>query len=152
MRKCGGLSLHSSIVCFEHHENYDGSGYPRKIKGIAISDFSRVIRVADIYDNVLHGYGGTNKSSMPHEAYEYLLTVTGIILDPEIVKMFRDTIVFYPNGCTVLLSNGRKGVVIKQNSSSPQRPLVRIYNDSSVIGEIDLLRSLTLSIKEILVA
>jgi HD-GYP domain-containing protein (c-di-GMP phosphodiesterase class II) len=44
--------LHSSIVCYEHHENFDGGGYPRKLKGAAISEFSRVIRVA-AYDNTI---------------------------------------------------------------------------------------------------
>jgi HD-GYP domain-containing protein (c-di-GMP phosphodiesterase class II) len=151
MRKCRGMSLHSSIVCYEHHENFNGSGYPRKIKNTAISEFTRLIRVCDIYDNVLHGYDFSNKPSMPSQAYEYLLAITGVILDPEIVQMFRDTIVFYPNGCTVLLSNGLKGVVIKQNQSSPHRPVVRVYNQTSVIGEIDLYKSLTLSIKDIIV-
>ncbi|MCX8131764.1 MAG: HD domain-containing protein [Clostridia bacterium] len=151
LRKCRGLSLHSSIVCYEHHENFDGTGYPRKLKGSAISEFTRVIKVADVYDNVLHGYENNNNSVMPHQAYEYVMAFSGSKLDPEIVQHFRDTIVFFPNGCTVLLSNGLKGVIIRQNLGSPQRPVIRIYNETSVIGEIDLLKSLTLFIKDVVV-
>ncbi len=151
MRKCRGLSLHSAIVCYEHHENFNGTGYPRKLKGPSISEFSRIIRVADVYDNILHGYQNNNVSVMPHQAFEYVLALSDKILDPEFVQLFRDTIVFFPNGCTVLLSNGLKGVVIRQNPGSPQRPVVRIYNDSSVIGEVDLFKSLTLFIKEVIV-
>lgn len=151
MRKYRGLSLHSSIVCYEHHENYDGSGYPRKLQGTSISEFSRVIRVADFYDDVLHGIYNDNIPLMPHQAYEYLLAASEKILDPEVVEVFRDTIVFYPNGCTVLLSNGLKGVVIRQNLGSPQRPVVRVYSDDSVLGEINLLKSLALFIKDVLV-
>ena len=55
LRKCRGIDLHSSIVCFEHHENFDGSGYPRAFKGDQISEFSRIVRVADIYDEILRG-------------------------------------------------------------------------------------------------
>ncbi|MCX7710307.1 MAG: HD domain-containing protein, partial [Clostridia bacterium] len=53
MRKCRGFNLHSSIVCYEHHENFNGTGYPRKIKGTAISEYTRVIRAADMYDTIL---------------------------------------------------------------------------------------------------
>lgn len=151
VRVCRGFSLHSSKVCYEHHENYDGSGYPRKIKGKDISEFSRIVRVADYYDNILHGYENNNKSIMPHQAFEGILALAGQVLDPEIVEKFRDTVVFYPNGCTVLLSNGLNGVVISQNVGSPQRPIVRLYNDNGVIGSIDLLKSLTLFVQEVTV-
>jgi len=150
MRKCRAFSLHSSIVCYEHHEKYNGSGYPRKLKGTAISEFTRIIQVADVYDNVLHGFEGNDIPSMPHQAYEYILAAAGSILDPFVVEQFRDTIVFYPNGSTVQLSNGLKGVVIKQNTGSPQRPIVRVFNNLSVIGEVDLIKSLTIFIKDVL--
>lgn len=150
-RACRGFSLHSSKVCYEHHENYDGSGYPRKIKGNDISEFSRVVRVADYYDNALHGYETDNVYVMPDQAFESTLAVSGQVLDPGIVEKFRDTIVFYPNGCTVLLSNGLKGVVISQNSGSPQRPVVRVFNDSGVIGDFDLIKSLTLFVQKVVV-
>lgn len=151
MRKLRGLSLHSSIVCYEHHENYDGSGYPRKLKGTAISEYSRIVRAADYYDNALHGSYSNGFPIMPHQAFEVILAAAGQILDPDIVQMFRDTIVFYPDGCTIQLSNGLQGVVIRQNLGSPQRPVVRIYNDSEVIGDIDLLKSLTLFIQDVIV-
>lgn len=151
MRKLRGLSLHSSIVCFEHHENFDGSGYPRKLKGTAISEYSRIIRAADYYDNTLHGHDNNGIPIMPHQAFENILAVAGQILDPDIVQLFRDTIVFYPDGCTVLLSNGLHGVVIRQNLGSPQRPVVRTYNENGVIGDIDLLKSLTLFIQDVVV-
>lgn len=59
--------------------------------------------------------------------------------------------VFYPNGCMVVLSNGLNGVVISQNIGSPQRPIVRLYNDNGVIGSIDLLKTLTMFIEEVTV-
>lgn len=151
MRKCRGISLHSSIVCYEHHENYDGSGFPRKLKGAAISEYSRIIRIADLYNNILQGYEISSGPVMPHQAYEHILALSGSIVDPDIVEVFRDTITFYPNGCSVLLSNGLKGIVVRQNVGSPQRPVVRTYNNSNVIGEVDLLKSLTLFIKDVLV-
>jgi HD-GYP domain-containing protein (c-di-GMP phosphodiesterase class II) len=149
MRKCRGLSLHSSIVCYEHHENFDGSGYPRKLKGAQISEFTKIIRVADMYDDLLHCFGNGDVPMMPHQAYENILAAAGSIIDPAMVEVFRDTIIFYPNGCTVLLSNGLTGVVVRQNQGIPQRPVVRTFNGSGIIGEVDLMKSLTLSIKDV---
>lgn len=152
MRRCRGLSLYSSIVCYEHHENYNGTGYPRKLAGSAISEFSRVIRVADFYDDILHGSRSQGMSLMPHQAYEYLLAESGTILDPAIIETFRDTIVFYPNGCSIQLSNSLKGVVVRQNPGSPHRPVVRVLAGEDVLGEIDLTNRLSLAIKDVVVA
>lgn len=153
MRKLRGLSLHSSIVCYQHHENYNGTGYPRKLKENQISQYSRIIRVADYYDTILHGYNRDNISVMPHQAFEGILAVAGTVLDPEIVEKFRDTIVFYPNGCTVVLSNGTRGVVIRQNQGSPQRPVVRIIRDerNNAIEDVNLITNLTLFVEEVLI-
>ena len=151
MRKCRGINLHSSIACYEHHENYDGSGFPRRLKGSAISEYSRIIRIADLYSNILHGYEISKEPVMPHQAYEHILALSGSIVDPNMVEIFRDTITFYPNGCSVLLSNGLKGIVVRQNIGSPQRPVVRAYNDTDIIGEVDLLKSLTMFVKDVLV-
>lgn len=150
MRKLRGMSLHSSIVCYEHHENFDGTGYPRGLKGTGISEYARIVRAADYYDNVLHGLENDGVSIMPHQAFEVVLAVAGNVLDPDVVQMFRDTIVFYPNGCTVRLSNGLFGVVIRQNMGSPQRPVVRTYNENNIIGDVDLLDNLTLFIQDII--
>lgn len=150
-RKMRGLNLHSSVVCLEHHEKYDGTGFPRKISGTSISEYSRIVKVADVYEGILHGYNNS-QPIMPHQAYETLLAMSGSDVDPEIVKVFRDAIVFYPNGCAVQLSNGLKAVVIRQNQGSPHRPVIRVFSDSGVIGEINLVKSLTIFIKDVIMS
>lgn len=148
MRRCRSLSLHSSIVCYEHHENFDGSGYPRGLQKEDISEFSRIIRVADYYENILRD---TDKKLRPHEAFERVFAVAGQILDPQIIEKFRDSMVFFPNGSTVILSNKQQGVVIKQNHGSPARPVVRTFDDNGIIADIDLLKSLTEFIEDVLI-
>lgn len=152
MRKCRGLHLSSIHIINEHHENFDGSGYPRKLKGSSIQLFSRIVRVADEYDNALRGYYNQSSSLMPHQAYEVLLALSSKVLDPYLVECFRDIIVFYPNGCTVILNNGFVGVVIKQNNSSPQRPIIRELQNKEHLNEIDLIKNLNLSISDVSVA
>lgn len=149
LRKCRGLSLMSSIVAYEHHENFDGSGYPRGLKGKNISEFSRIVSIADFYDSNLSTADSENPI-MPHEVYEEILANSGKKFDPDIVRVFRDTVAIYPNGCMVLLNNNKKGVVIRQNPGIPQRPVVRLLGQEAKQDDIDLAKNLTVFVKKVI--
>lgn len=148
MKRYRGISLHSAKLIYEHHENYDGSGYPRGVSENNISEFARIVSIVDYYDALLLGNSKQNPM-MPHEAYEALLAEADKRFDPDILQVFRNTIAFYPNGSTVKLSNGGKGVVIKQNKGLPHRPLVRIIEGEDVKEDIDLLTNLTVFIEAV---
>lgn len=147
MKSYRGLSLHSVKVIYEHHENFDGSGYPREISGDAISQYARIVSVADFYDELLYGKKGPGLQ--PHEAYEALLAETNKRFDPEVVEAFRKCIAVFPNGCSVTLSNGKIGVVVRQNNGVPHRPVVRIVEDGKIKKDMDLISDLTLFIKNV---
>lgn len=148
-RSLGGISLLSAIVCLEHHENFDGTGYPRHQKSSSISEYTRVIRVADFYDHILHGLENDGLPIMPHQAYERVVSVSGLWLDPNVVKVFKDKLIFYPNGSTIMLSNNMKGVVLKQTANFPQRPVVRVFIEQQLLGDVDLSKVLTLFVSDI---
>jgi response regulator RpfG family c-di-GMP phosphodiesterase len=40
----------AAIVAYEHHEKWDGTGYPRKLKGEDIHIYGRITAVADVFD------------------------------------------------------------------------------------------------------
>lgn len=151
LRKCQGLSLHSSIVAYQHHENFDGSGYPRGLKGDQISEFSRIVSIADFYDTML-AFSTPEKPIMPHQVYEDILARSGTVFDPEIVKIFRDTVAIYPNGCVVEINDGRRGVVIRQNRGTPHRPVIRTFaeGENAVQEDVDLVKNLTVFIREVI--
>ena len=44
----------ASIIAYEHHEKYDGSGYPNNLKGDAIHIYGRITAVADVFDALLN--------------------------------------------------------------------------------------------------
>lgn len=148
MRKYRGISLHSSKVIYEHHENYDGSGYPRKIEGDKISQYSRIVSAADYYDSMVFVEAG-QKRLLPHEAYEALLAEASKRFDPEVIEAFRKSVALYPNGCSVSLSNGKKGVVVSQNSGTPHRPVVRVIETGKPERDIDLIANLTLFVQDV---
>ncbi|MCF6330617.1 MAG: HD domain-containing protein [Sulfurimonas sp.] len=43
----------AAIIAHEHHEKYDGTGYPRGIKGENISIYARIVAIADVFDALL---------------------------------------------------------------------------------------------------
>lgn len=78
-------------VVRHHHEHYDGSGYPDKIKGEEIPLESRIIAVADTYDAITsdrsYRQGRTHE-----EALAELKKVAGSQLDPALVDIFSKVI------------------------------------------------------------
>ncbi len=118
-----GISPYVRAAILSHHENYDGSGYPKGLEEDEIPLFGRIIHVADVYDALSRkrAYKDSYKQS---ESIEFLMAQCGIMFDLEIVETFLKYIVVYPVGCDVLLSDGRAAHVIKNRSSSIMRPVV----------------------------
>ncbi len=119
-----GFSSYTYVCCHQHHEQFDGKGFPNRMSGDKINIGARLLAVADAYDNAVYGYNN-GKPMSEHEAYEYVNSITGTVLDPEALKFFNSSIAIYPNGATVLLSNGYNAVVTSQ-TVMPARPKVRL--------------------------
>jgi HD-GYP domain-containing protein (c-di-GMP phosphodiesterase class II) len=71
----------------EHHERWDGSGYPKGLKGEEISLQARIIAIADSFDAMTtdRPYRGALNEQ---EAIKELKRCSGTQFDPEIVKIF----------------------------------------------------------------
>lgn len=128
MRKIGPIPLVSAHVAFQHHENYDGSGYPRKLAGDSIHRYARIVAVADRYDAITSDRP-YRKAFLPHEAYDIMLASRGRRLDPAIVDLFLENVALYPVGTTVLLDTGEIGVVIEIYPKLPARPVIKAIVD-----------------------
>ncbi|MFW6308507.1 MAG: diguanylate cyclase domain-containing protein [bacterium] len=70
-----------------HHENWDGTGYPQQLEGNEIPFLSRVIKVVNEYDKMIH-YHPHVDSVTKEEAVERLKSGAGKIFDPDIVRVF----------------------------------------------------------------
>ncbi|CAM3802767.1 HD-GYP domain, c-di-GMP phosphodiesterase class II (Or its inactivated variant) [Hathewaya histolytica] len=136
----------------EHHEKFDGTGYPFGIKGYRISKFARIISICDVFTAVSANRSYRERFN-PTDAYELILSSSGTAFDPILVKHFRDTFYIYPLGCRLKLSNGLEGIVIKQNKSFPDRPIVRIispgYNIYSNSFDMDLLKETAITVVQV---
>jgi diguanylate cyclase (GGDEF)-like protein/PAS domain S-box-containing protein/putative nucleotidyltransferase with HDIG domain len=75
----------------EHHEKWNGEGYPKKLKGKEISIEARIIAVADAYD-AMTSDRTYRKDLSKEEAVEEIKRCSGTQFDPEIAKIFTNVI------------------------------------------------------------
>lgn len=115
-----------ALTILDHHEKYDGTGYPNRKKGEDISTFGRICSVADVYDAL--SSKRPYRDALPvHECVEYIMAGAHTQFDPDVVSAFTCRIAPYPVGTSVKLSNGWVGLVVKNYASYSLRPRIRIY-------------------------
>lgn len=109
----------------QHHERWDGSGYPDGVKGLEISRIARIIAIADTFFELVSTRPG-KPPLMPHEAVEYILAYSGELFEAELVRLFSRLVPLYPAGTTIKLNSGELGIVSDSNQGHIGRPIVRI--------------------------
>lgn len=109
----------------DHHERYDGTGYPYQLVGDSISEFGRIVCICDVYD-ALTSNRPYRSAELPSEAMEYLMANGGCIFDPSLVDIFLKRVAPYPVGTLVRLSNNYIGIVIKNSSEYCLRPTIKL--------------------------
>ncbi len=70
-----------------HHENWDGTGYPKGLRGREIPLLARIARVVDFYQEATQGQPPTEKK-MVEELIKGMKFAEGTLLDPEIAEVF----------------------------------------------------------------
>ena len=79
--------LPATDIPYCHHERWDGSGYPRGLKGIQIPKAARIFAVVDVFD-ALSNDRVYNKKWPPENVVEYIKSESGRHFDPEVVDEF----------------------------------------------------------------
>ncbi|MEE0862960.1 MAG: HD domain-containing phosphohydrolase [Lachnospiraceae bacterium] len=133
-----------------HHERYDGTGYPKGIKGEEIPLLARIISICAKYSAAI-----TYENISPYMAVEEIYGASGIYYDPAVVKAFVNNIPIYPLGVMVRLSTKEVGIVSNIRKNEGPRPIVKVYYNrvNRPITEdkiIDLGAERTIFIEEIL--
>jgi len=129
IRELGHVSELSAEVSLQHHEQFNGKGYPRGLRGNEISEFGRIAAIADSYEAQvsLRSY---RKKTFFYHAMKNLLASAVNKFDPVILKTFLVRMSVYPIGSLVVLNDKSMGVVISSNTHKPLRPILKLIFDS----------------------
>ncbi|MEO4054372.1 HD-GYP domain-containing protein [Solibacillus sp. CAU 1738] len=132
LRNLHSVSLLVAHCAFQHHERIDGSGYPRGLVDFEIHPFAKIIGVADVFDAVTSNRVYRDKL-FPSQGIAILEAGSGTLYDARVVAALKNSVVHYPNGTVLVLSDNRRAVVSKQNDVDPSRPLVRVFEEDDNI-------------------
>ena len=114
-----------------HHENIDGTGYPRQLSGNEIGKMAQIISIVDVYD-ALVTKRPYKEAKSPAEAIEMMFAMSNKF-NLDIFRTFLSVVNIYPNGSTVKLSNGQVATVLRQNKSYPLRPVIKITSIKTIV-------------------
>ncbi|WP_439647451.1 HD-GYP domain-containing protein [Brucepastera parasyntrophica] len=112
----------------QHHERWDGNGYPGKLSGTNIDLGARIISVADAFEAMVSAKS-YRASMVGYAAMKNLLADNARRFDPDIIKAFIASMGIYPIGSIVLMNNAIIARVIESNPQAPLRPKVRVLID-----------------------
>lgn len=135
LRNLHSISLLVAHCAFQHHERIDGSGYPRGLVDFEIHPFAKIIGVADVFDAVTTNRVYREKM-LPSQGLAIIEAGSGTLYDTRIVNALKRAVVHYPNGAILKLSDGRRGIVSRQNVVNPTMPWIRIFEENN-----DLIRA-----------
>jgi HD-GYP domain-containing protein (c-di-GMP phosphodiesterase class II) len=117
-------------IALQHHERWDGQGYPRRLAGADIDIGARIISVADAFEAMVSKKSYRN-SMVGYQAMKNLLSDNGRRFDPEVLNAFIRTMGIYPIGSIILLNNGAWARVIEVQKDAPLRPTVHVLVSES---------------------
>jgi HD-GYP domain-containing protein (c-di-GMP phosphodiesterase class II) len=128
------IPLEVCLAALEHHERVNGSGYPRSLTGEKISLYSKIIMVACSFDAVTaarpykeakDGYSGM-VDIIKNEGKQY---------DDLVIRALVYSLSIFPIGTQVMLTNGKKAVVVDVNPDNPRYPIVQVMGARSPDGK-----------------
>ena len=122
-------SIRTAIVAFEHHLNYDMSGYPKISKPLALDFYSKIVSLADQYDAMTSARVYSRIPLAPDKALSIMMERAGTQLDPLLFKFFINMIGVFPIGTLVLLDTKELGLVYGCNTMFPDRPRILVIID-----------------------
>lgn len=112
-------------VVLEHHERYNGLGYPYRMAGDEISLGGRMAAIVDTYD-AMTSDRPYRPALSPYLALRQLFEQGGEAYDPALVASFIRTVGIYPVGTLVMLESGYLAVVEEVNHAHLLSPVVRV--------------------------
>ena len=125
-----GLPADVARLAAQHHERYEGTGYPQGLRGGAIGVIGAMAGIVDTFDalTVKRPYA---EPLSPSNALNLLFRMRGKSFHPVLVEQFIRCIGYFPVGSVVELNSGEIGVVVSQNVEQRLQPRVMVVRDAA---------------------
>ncbi len=120
----------SALIALQHHERYNGEGYPKGLLGANIHEFSQIVGIADVFD-AMTADRVYRKAHPPYEAFEMLAGSGDFFFDYKLVLAFLSNIAAYPAGTIVWLSSKEIAIVVETPKGFPLYPRVKVIYDTA---------------------
>jgi HD-GYP domain-containing protein (c-di-GMP phosphodiesterase class II) len=143
-----------AAIALQHHERWDGTGYPYRLVGNAIDTGARIVCIADAFEAMICEKPYRNPI-IGYLAMKSLVSENAVHFAPNTLKAFINVMGMYPIGSGVALNDGRIARVVDVHHNIPLRPVVQVIANNGAVrvsgGEIiDLLAEKQLFITQAL--
>lgn len=125
-------------IVSQHHERWNGGGYPSQLKQNAICKAAQILGITDTCialaskrphrEEFLPVFAIEHSIVSPRDAIEFILAYSGELFNPDLVRIFASFVPVFPAGVRVKLNNGKEGIVCNTNTGTRRRPQVRVLN------------------------
>lgn len=130
------LSNYVKKVLLFHHEKWDGSGYPLRLRAEAIGNFANICSVCDVYD-ALTTERSYKKPYLVNDALHFIMRNTLTHFSPYVAQRFINEMAqmyelgsFYPVGAFVILNTGETAVITAKESEYSMKPDINIIKNA----------------------
>ena len=116
-------------IALHHHERRDGSGYPDRLSGDAISELAQMAAIVDVYDAIT-AERCYHKAMPAAEALRKIYEWSKFHFNPVYAQEFMRCVGIYPVGTMVMLESGRLAVVVESHETNLLAPKVNVFFSS----------------------
>lgn len=121
---------------YHEHERENGRGYPQGLSGSQISEYGKIIGLADVYEALTH-HRPQRKRLLPHKAVQEIVQTQKVQFHQRLLKVMIEELSAFSLNSLVRLNSNAIGRVTETTPGQPLRPVVQLIFDAdgNEIGE-----------------
>ncbi len=130
-------------IIAQHHERYDGSGYPAELRASQIHPMACILSLVDHFNSLSNGYYDKQPIIPARALQEVYKKATLSAHEHSLVQLLIRLVGVFPPSSAVLLNTGERGIITQVNWKAPLAPKVRILYNKAIMPllrpfEVDL--------------
>ncbi|MBI5194383.1 MAG: HD-GYP domain-containing protein [Nitrospirae bacterium] len=130
LNKHDNIPHDAMLFTAQHHERYNGTGYPQRLYGEKISLIGRIGSISDVYDAITYDRV-YHKASSCHGTVKRLYEWSDTLFDKDLIEKFIQCIGIYPFGSFVEMNTGHCGIVVSVNHENLLKPNILLLFDKN---------------------